>query len=327
MTDDTPPGGDPTRRIDGEPSIPEPPERQRTPFLVLQFFVFPLSIVAVCVAVFVVFGLIASESKGAREYLQEVRTGGSNRRWQAAFELSKVLQAGKDPALKDPRLVEEAIVVFVESKDDDPRVRRYLALALGRLRDRRAVRPLLDAVEQLRKGDARTLDSETLIYAVWALGSIGDAAALPELLACAAHPDRGVRKVAVHALSVFDTPEARAALRQALADPVEDVRWNAALGLGRRGEAASVPVLLAMLDRGQLDKVRVAPFDPETAPGAESLTNEQQDAILLEAVRVAPALHDAALRAALERLRDGDRSPSVRDAARQALETPETTPR
>src|SRR5438445_766056 len=71
-------------------------ERQTVPFLVLQFFVFPLAIVAVCVAVFVVFGLIAGESKGARDYLAEVRSGGANRRWQAAFELSKVLQAGRD---------------------------------------------------------------------------------------------------------------------------------------------------------------------------------------------------------------------------------------
>jgi hypothetical protein len=66
----------------------EPPVRQTTPFLVLQFFIFPLSIVAVCVTVFVIFGLIASEGKGPRQYLDEVRTGSANRRWQAAFELT-----------------------------------------------------------------------------------------------------------------------------------------------------------------------------------------------------------------------------------------------
>src|SRR5439155_756835 len=42
----------------GPPFGEEPPkERQTVPFLVLQFFVFPLAIVAVCVAMFVVFGL------------------------------------------------------------------------------------------------------------------------------------------------------------------------------------------------------------------------------------------------------------------------------
>src|SRR6185503_7278278 len=47
--------------------------RQTTPFLVLQFFVFPMAIVAVCVTVFVIFGLVAGESRGAKEYLGEVR--------------------------------------------------------------------------------------------------------------------------------------------------------------------------------------------------------------------------------------------------------------
>src|SRR5262245_19001493 len=83
-----------------------PPEEGRTtvPFLVLQFFLFPLGIVAVCVAVFVIFGLIAGESRGARDYLAEIRSGSANRRWQAAFELSKVLQAGKEETRADPKL-------------------------------------------------------------------------------------------------------------------------------------------------------------------------------------------------------------------------------
>src|SRR5262249_12724746 len=137
---------DPPPRIDeAGPGGPDP--RQSTPFLVLQVFLFPLSIVAVCVTVFVLFGLIASEGKGPRQYLDEVRTGSANRRWQAAFELTKVLQAHRDPALKDPRFVEEAVRTFTESAGDDPRVRRYLALALGRLGDRRAVPALLQAAK------------------------------------------------------------------------------------------------------------------------------------------------------------------------------------
>src|SRR5215210_5563541 len=126
-------------QIAGAPASEEPAVRQSTPFLVLQFFIFPLSIVAVCVAVFVIFGMIASEGKGASEHLTEVRTGGANRRWQAAFELAKVLQAGKDPALTDPAFTGEVVKVFEEASGDDPRVRRYLALALGRLGNRQAV--------------------------------------------------------------------------------------------------------------------------------------------------------------------------------------------
>jgi HEAT repeat protein len=288
----------------------EAPERQTTPFLVLQFFIFPMAIVAVCVTVFIVFGLIASEGKSGRDYLAEVRSGGQNRRWQAAFELSKVLQAKKDPALKDAKFAAEAVKLFEDSASDDPRVRRYLALALGRLGDRAAVPALRKAL------DASASDSETVIYAVWALGSIGDPAALPELVRLAACEDRGLRKAAVHALGVFDRPEAHAALVAALADAAPDVRWNAALALGRRGDPAATPVLLQMLDRASLTKLEgSAPELP-----AEALTPEQADDVMVEAVRAGARLRDPALAAALQALRDRDPSLKVRDAASAAAQ-------
>jgi len=287
------------------PSGSEPaPQRQTTPFLVLQFFIFPMAIVAVCVSVFVIFGLIASEGKSARDYLGEVRSGSANRRWQAAFELSKALLAKKDPVLADPAFVAELVALFEESGNDDPRVRRYLALTLGRLADPRAVPALLDA---LRPADAAASDSETQIYAIWALGAIRDPAALPELVRLAQSDDAGMRKAATHALGAFAGPQAHAALSRALSDATEDVRWNAALALARRGERAAGPVLLQMLDRQGLSQV----------PG---LGEEQREEALLAAVRVSTGLRDPALRSALEDLRAGDPSLKVREAARVALD-------
>jgi HEAT repeat protein len=277
------------------------PRRMGTPFLVMQFFLFPLGIVAVCVAVFVVFGLIANEGKSARDYLHEIRSGGTNRRWQAAFELSKVLQSGKDPALADPAFVAEVVQVFEASGGDDPRVRRYLALALGRLRDKRAVPAL---ATEARGGGA---DADTQVYAVLALGVIGDPSALPDLLPLAASTDAGLRKAVAHALGSLPSDESRAALHGALKDDVADVRWNASLSLARRGDAAAGPVLLAMMDRAQ------------PVPG---LSGEQREEVMMEAIRVAPVVPDPALRPALERLRASDPSPLVRDAAARALDQP-----
>jgi HEAT repeat protein len=291
---------------EGETPAAEPPVRQSTPFLVLQFFIFPLSIVAVCVTVFVVFGLIASEGKGPRQYLDEVRTGSANRRWQAAFELTKVLQAHRDPALKDPRFVDEAVRTFQESASDDPRVRRYLALALGRLGDRRAVPALLQAAKDASPDGAHA-DPETQIYAVWALGAIGDPEALPGLVELSRSEDAGVRKTAVHALGSFPGESAHAVLVKALEDTVEDVRWNAAVALARRRDAAAAPVLLEMLDRAHLGAV----------PG---MTEEQRVDTLLLAIEAAAVVPDPRLKDALARLREGDVSLKVREAARAALQ-------
>lgn len=285
---------------------PDPlgPERQSTPFLVLQFFIFPMAIVAVCVAVFVVFGLIAAEGKSARAYVDEVRSGGANRRWQAAFELSKLIQAHKDPALRDPRFVSELSRLFEDARQDDPRVRRYLALALGRLGDPRAVPALLKAVQDTDK-DA---DPETLIYAIWALGAVRDAAALPELVRRAGDADAGIRKAAVHALGALAGEVSDARLRESLQDPVDDVRWNAALALARRGDTAAAPVLREMLDRTALAAV----------PG---LTPDQRDDVLVEAVTAAAHLDDPQLSATLQDLRARDPSLKVREAAFGALAT------
>jgi HEAT repeat protein len=292
--------------LPGTAAPEEPPVRQSTPFLVLQFFIFPLSIVAVCVTVFVIFGLIASEGKGPRQYLDEVRTGSANRRWQAAFELTKVLQARKDPALKDPRFVDEAVRTFSESAGDDPRVRRYLALALGRLGDARAVPALVQAAKDSAANGPHT-DPETQIYSVWALGAIGDLSAEPALVELARSDDAGVRKTAVHALGSFPGAESRATLVAALRDPVEDVRWNAAVALARRRDSAATPVLLEMLDRAHLGAI----------PG---MTEEQRVEALLQAIEAAAVVPDARLRPALESLRDHDASPKVQAAARAALD-------
>lgn len=291
----------PAPEEDGE----DEPERQTTPFLVLQFFVFPMAIVAVCVAVFVIFGLVAGESKGPRDYLNEVRVGGANQRWQAAFELAKELQAKTDPVLADPAFATLLVETFTQARTDDPRVRRYLALALGRLGNRQAVPVLLETVAAPQDAEG---DAETRIYAMWALGAIGDESAVPELVRLAGDGDSGLRKSAFHALGAFTNDEARQTLAAGLEDAVEDVRWNAALGLARQKDARATAVLLQMLDRDHLAQV-------------EGLRLDQTQEALLQAVAGAASLGDPALRPALEKLARGDPDLKVREAARQALET------
>src|SRR6185503_7687721 len=292
-----------TAETPADPTAEEP--RQSTPFLVGQCFLFPLGIVVVCVAVFVVLGMIAAEGRGARDYLDEVRSGSANRRWQAAFELDKDLQAGKDPALRDPKFVEEISRVFTASSADDPRVRRYLALALGRVGDRRTLPALLEAVDDAAATGAHP-DPQTQVFAIWALGAVRDPAATPKLLQLARSEDAGLRKAAVHSLGAVPGDEARAAVVAALQDPVDDVRWNAALALAQRRQPEAAPVLLEMLDRAALSRL--------------PMTDEQKEDTIGQAAAAAALVPGPEIKAALERLRDGDPSLKVREAARAALE-------
>jgi len=286
------------------------PERQSTPFLVLQFFIFPMAIVAVCVTVFVIFGLVASDVRTPRQYLAEARAGGglfNIKRWQAAYALASILESPKDlaAARKDPRFVEEVLDLYTSSSagdSDDVLLHRYLTLALGRLGDPRALPELMRAAAAQQKGG----DQQTTIYAIWALGSIGDRQAVPTLLELLTNEDRGIRKAVVHALGTLPSAETRSALEAALNDAADDVRWNAALALARQKDPAAKAVLLQMLDRGKVGKT-------------EGVTPDQEEDALLQAIAVSSGISDAEIQEALRQLKGADPSLKVREAARLAL--------
>ena len=180
-------------------------------------------------AVFVVFGLIAAESKSAREYVGEVRNGGANRRWQAAFELSKVIQAKKDPALHDPKFVDELVTLF-DDAEDDPRVRRYPALRARHWRQ--AYGCLRSRVETTDLTPTRNPD-----YVICARRD-GDPLAVPQLVQLGG---RGPgRKAAVHALARSEREARPRSSRRSRTPPRRAL--NAALALAGaaiRGGAGS----------------------------------------------------------------------------------------
>src|SRR5258708_22758774 len=102
------------------------------PALAVQFFLIPLAVVGLTVTVYVGFRSLLANDKTAQEYLSEVRNGGSDRRWPAAYELSRLMG---DPKVRADRTLAPALVkAFEAAKDDDPRVPQDPGLGLGPLR-------------------------------------------------------------------------------------------------------------------------------------------------------------------------------------------------
>src|SRR6185436_13355389 len=125
--------------------------KKPTSLLIAQFFLFPLIIIAICVGIFMVFGYLVYEQRGPNEYLADIQTGSGSSRWLAAVEFSN--QVATNDKVKTPEFVDKVLTLYVNSKDDDARVRRFLALALGKLGDKRAVGPLVQGLsdaEQLK---------------------------------------------------------------------------------------------------------------------------------------------------------------------------------
>jgi HEAT repeat protein len=275
------------------------------PALAVQFFLIPLAVVGIAVIVYVGFRSLLADDRQPHDYLTEVRNGGSDRRWPAAYELSRLMA---DPNVRaDRTLAPELVKAFVAAKDDDPRVRQYLALAIGRLDP-----PLpADAVVELTKA-LQSTDSEARISAIWALGSSGDPAVVPTLQPLYESDDAGVRKMVVYALGALPGDAQLATLRTALQDSTADVRWNAAVALARKGNHDGVPILGQMLDRQYVEGVvkRDVRQDEDRDPIAD---------VIISGLRAAATLQEKMLKASVARLSENDRSMKVRQAALEAL--------
>jgi len=275
------------------------------PALAVQFFLIPLAVVAVTVLVYVGFRTLLTDRRTATDYLTEIRTGGTDRRWPAAYELSRLMN---DPQVRADRTLGPALVqAFDAAKGDDPRVRRYLALAIGRMDP-----PLPPgAIDDLSRA-LDDSDSEARISAIWALGSSGDPAVVGRLQPLYDSTDAGIRKMVVYALGALPGDAQMATLKTALADSAADVRWNAAIALARHGSQDGVPVIRQMLDRGFLEQTvrREVRQDEDIDPIAD---------VMISGLRAAGAIKATALRGAVETISQQDRSLKVRQAALEAL--------
>lgn len=280
-----------------DPIVPGDVPRESSRTILFQFVVFPLGIVCIAVAIFFLFGKLASDEQSIPDYLNEIRSGSSHERWQAAYQLSKSIKRGE--AKRYPNLEQQVASLYTGSRNDDPRIRRYLSMVLGTLGDRRATPVLLQGLH-----DA---DVENRLYALMALGQLHDPASLPGITAAAQDEDKDVRKAALFALGEIGDRSAIPALVHALDDGVTDVRWNAGIALARLGDPHALPSLREMLDRGRLNSI---------AGMREDQKEDTMIVAMTEYARLAPA---EAL-PQFQRIATTDPSLRVRSVARQAIE-------
>jgi HEAT repeat protein len=282
------------------PALPESDGRSDAS-VVTQFFLLPLAVVAGLVGVFLLYTLATRQPPTARDHLRTLQSGRFNQRWQAAFELSNLLREGKDWR-RDPALLRDVAAIFKSEAahpNRDPRVRRYLALTLGNSESREAVPPLLTAV--------RDADSETRLYATWGLARLAAPEAEPLFQEGLKDHDPAVRSVSAYGLGLLPGISGVAGLQQALTDPTEEVRWNAALALARKGDAAGEPLLIKMLDRQYLDRF-------------SSMQLEEKSTTILNALRALKNLQTKGLIDSVRHLSQSDSDPRVRKAARAWVE-------
>jgi HEAT repeat protein len=279
-----------------------PEEKSKLSTLAVQLFVIPLAVVMFCVALAGLFVWLTSERKGLDDYLNALRASSSERRsqqaqyllnyiqdakrWQGIFDVTAQISADRDQFLaRNPRAVAEIVQVFEQSKGQDAKTRRYLALVLGLLGDREAVPVLRTGLDDS--------DAETVKNSLWALGRIGDEGSVLQMIELTHSSETSVRLMAVYVLGSMNDPQARRVLEASLNDPDELVKWNAAFGLARQGNPAAWDVLVGLLDKEYVDRVTQL-MPREDRPLPENISRYRAAAVVwlakLDATKAAPLL-------------------------------------
>ena len=267
--------------------------------IIHSFFVIPFLIAVFCVLLFTAMHLLTRENRTAYDYLNDVKAGGSTKRWQGAFELSKILA---NPKLipNDGRFSSELIHIFKASSNDDNRVRQYLALAMGRTERPEFATPLTEALKDEKE--------ENLPAIIYALGMLKDKNTLSTLYPYLDHANPRIRSIAVVAVGNIGDSRASSQLQKKLFDLEPNVQWGAALSLAQLGNGAGKDIVAKLLDRGYLSKF-------------SEVDQAEQNYLMIQAIQAAAAIHDPQLLEQVKKLSTTDQNMNVRSIALQKVST------
>lgn len=238
-----------------------PPVEPPSAGFIVQLFVVPAVIVTIIVMVWMMFNWLAHMGDNPDDYVRALQRD-NTARWQSAVNLANALRRPNNPLKHDAEFAQKLsglLVTELESDsprqgEEDIRLRVFLCRALGEIYVPESLPALLQAATLNRAGDELEV-RRSAIQAIAVLADNLDPAELaqqqdlmPTLLELAGDRESEVRSAAAYTLGVIGGEAASEKLDILLSDAAPNVRYNAATGLARHGEASAVPVLVEMLD-------------------------------------------------------------------------------
>jgi|TARA_B100001540_G_scaffold73209_1_gene66160 HEAT repeat protein len=273
-------------------------ESSRIYTLYYSFFLIPFMIAIFGAVFFLLFRFITYETHDASELLNQVKIGSKTKRWQSAYELSKVLNNPETVPL-DMGFKDQMISAYKHSINDDPLVRAYLAIAMGATGDEFYSEELVNGIND----EAR----ESRLAAIQAVGMVKSKEAIEDLIMIIERSDyQDERLAATMSLGFIGDDRSVPILNQLLEDEEPNIRWDAAIALAKMGEITSAPIIENLMDRSYLTTF------PELDP-------KEINKVILTAIETSSLIEDNRFEPRLVMLAESDESLKVRDAAIKTL--------
>ena len=209
------------------------------------FFLIPLMITIFGVMFFFMFKVLTYETSAPEDYLTDIQIGSATKRWQAAFELSKLL-SNPEIVPTDEGFKNKMISIYEHSIHDNPMVRTYMALAMGRTGQQEYGPTLMNGMNDKDKGSR--------LAAIKALGLLAYAPAVNGIQEFADEKYLNAERLAATiALGNMGDKSLIPILQKLLDDEEPNIRWDAAIALAKLEDSSGVEVIVNLLDRSYFE--------------------------------------------------------------------------
>ncbi len=273
-------------------------ESSRIYSLFYSFFLIPFMIAIFGAVFFLLFRFITYETTDASELLNQVKIGSATKRWQSAYELSKVLN-DPDAVPFDLSFKNQMVSAYDHAINDDPLVRAYLAIAMGATGDQYYGDKLVLGLNDESR--------ESRLAAIQAVGMVKEQSAISRLSEIIKSSDfQDERLAATMSLGFIGNSKSIPLLNSLLDDDEPNIRWDAAIGLAKMGEDSSIPTIQNLMDRNYLSTF------PE-------LDQNEVTKVILTAIETTTIIVDQRFEPLLETLASSDENLKVRNAAIKTL--------
>ena len=273
-------------------------ESSRIYSLFYSFFLIPFMIAIFGAVFFLLFRFITYETTDASELLNQVKIGSATKRWQSAYELSKVLN-DPDAVPFDLSFKNQMVSAYDHAINDDPLVRAYLAIAMGATGDQYYGDKLVLGLNDESR--------ESRLAAIQAVGMVKEQSAIGRLSEIIKSSDfQDERLAATMSLGFIGNSKSIPLLNSLLDDDEPNIRWDAAIGLAKMGEDSSIPTIQNLMDRNYLSTF------PE-------LDQNEVTKVILTAIETTTVIVDQRFEPLLETLASSDENLKVRNAAIKTL--------
>ena len=209
--------------------------------LFYSFFLIPLMITIFGFLFFFLFKILTYEKQDPYHLLNNINSGSQTKRWQSAYELSN-LMSDESKIPTDQLFISQMISMYEKSIHDDPRVRTYLALAMGQTRN-----SLFCDILKVGFNDENLENRIAVIKSIGMIGCIDCISSLNAIVD--SKKDNQERLAAIISIGMFADSNSVDVLTRALGDDEANIRWDSAISLLKMDNYSGIETVKKLLQR------------------------------------------------------------------------------